>query len=240
MAEPPVTSASPADARARAGQTKRLRTRRALLDAARAAFTSTGWSGTRLEDVARQAGVSVASTYNHFPTKHGLVASVFAPVLDPRLERARELLDAGHPVPAVLQRHVRDLAELVRAEAPLTHAFTAAVSEYTAKVGGPPDPGDQDDPRIIAPFAAMVIELVARGQAGGDFRPYPPAHDIAGQAVNLLLLRGYTRTEAPAAGAEVILTMLFGTLRPETLLDAGFTGRPFATPGAADAPDRTR
>ncbi|MDN5918640.1 MAG: TetR/AcrR family transcriptional regulator [Pseudonocardia sp.] len=252
MADPPFFSAPPtakgddlpddlpADARARAGRTKRGRTRRALLSAARVAFASTGWSGTRLEDIARQAGVSVASTYNHFPTKHGLVANVFAPVLAPRLDRPKELLDAGHPVPEVLERHVRDLAELIRAESPLTVAFTSAVAEYTAKIGGPPDPSDHDDPRVIAPVAAMVIELVARGQANGDFRPYPPAHDIAGQAVNLLLLRGFTRTETPAAGAEVILTMLFGTLKPETLLDTGFTGRPFAASGSDDAPDHTR
>ncbi|HEY4418069.1 MAG TPA: TetR family transcriptional regulator, partial [Pseudonocardia sp.] len=60
----------PRDPRARAAQTKRDRTRRALLDAADTAFASHGWANARMEDIAAAAGVSAATAYNHFPTKH--------------------------------------------------------------------------------------------------------------------------------------------------------------------------
>jgi AcrR family transcriptional regulator len=66
-------------ARARAARTKRTRTRASLLAAADSAFSARSWQATRMEDVAAAAGVSTATAYNHFPTKHSLVGQVFAP-----------------------------------------------------------------------------------------------------------------------------------------------------------------
>jgi AcrR family transcriptional regulator len=67
------------DARARAARTKRTRTRAAPIAAADAAFSARGWAATRVEDIAAEAGVSAATAYNHFPTKHVLIGVVFAP-----------------------------------------------------------------------------------------------------------------------------------------------------------------
>ena len=80
--------AEPDDPRARAAQTKRDRTRRALLDAADATFGSRGWANTRMEDVAAAAGVSAATAYNHFPSKHVLVGCVYSPLVRPRTAAA--------------------------------------------------------------------------------------------------------------------------------------------------------
>ena len=62
-----------AESRARAARTKRDRTRAALLSAADPAFAARGWARTRVEDIASAAGVSNATAYNHFPTKHVLI-----------------------------------------------------------------------------------------------------------------------------------------------------------------------
>ena len=62
-----------AKSRARAARTKRDRTRAALLSAADPAFAARGWARTRVEDIASAAGVSNATAYNHFPTKHVLI-----------------------------------------------------------------------------------------------------------------------------------------------------------------------
>jgi AcrR family transcriptional regulator len=53
------------------------RNRERLVDAARAVFAERGLD-VALEEVARQAGVSIGTLYNRFPTRADLVAAVFA------------------------------------------------------------------------------------------------------------------------------------------------------------------
>ena len=50
--------------------------RAAILGAARASFTERGFSGASTLDVAKQAGVSTATLYRHFPTKLDLFSAV--------------------------------------------------------------------------------------------------------------------------------------------------------------------
>jgi AcrR family transcriptional regulator len=51
-------------------------TRRALLDAARAAFAEHGFTGTGREQVAAAAGVTRGALYHHFGTKEGIFRAV--------------------------------------------------------------------------------------------------------------------------------------------------------------------
>lgn len=53
------------------------RNRERLVDAARAVFAERGLDAS-LEEVARRAGVSIGTLYNHFPARADLVAAVFA------------------------------------------------------------------------------------------------------------------------------------------------------------------
>lgn len=126
------------DARARAGQTKRDRTRRALLDAADTAFGSRGWARTRVEDVAAAAGVSAATAYNHFPTKHNLVGHVYRPLVLPLRTQAERDLSNGRPVVEALADQVRALARTASRHRVLTGAFQAAVQDYATRVNAPP------------------------------------------------------------------------------------------------------
>lgn len=219
----------------RAAQTKRDRTRRALLDAAETAFEARGWVGTRVEDVAAAAGVSAASAYNHFPSKHGLMGAVFAPYAHTLVRQAEQDLAEGRDVVEALQDQVRALARLAHRHRPLAAAFTAAVLDRLSETGRRPGPADDRDPRVWAPLPAALTGLVLRGQAGGELRRYPPAYEIASSVVNLLLLRTVNRPEdSPETTAELLLTVLFGALRPDLLL-ADPDGRPFArAPRAID------
>ena len=216
-----MSDARPATARERAARTKRERSRGALLEAAAELFAAQGWLPTRLEDVARRAGVSTATTYNHFPTKHALISHVYAPLIAPPLERARVLLADGRDVVEVLEEHVRDLAAVTRENEALTVPFVFAVQDHSARTGRAPDPADT--------AAQMLVELIVRGQAEGSLRPFPPGPDFATQVLNLLLLRVMNRRgESAELTAEIVLTVLFGALRPEVLVEAGREGRPFA------------
>ncbi|QJY48442.1 TetR/AcrR family transcriptional regulator [Pseudonocardia broussonetiae] len=223
-ADPP----RPADPRARAAQTKRDRTRRALLDAADATFGSRGWARTRIEDIAAAAGVSAATAYNHFPSKHTLIGHVFAPLVHPLFVQAERDIAADRPVVAALEDQVRALARTTSRHRELATSFFAAVQDYTIRVDGPADPTDEIDPRLLAPVPDAIRIVIEHGQRTGELRPYPAAGDLATMVVNTMLTRTMNRPDEPAeARAELLLTVLFGALRPELLLNDAVGGRPF-------------
>ena len=225
-ADPATERAS--DSRARAAQTKRDRTRAALLSAADPAFAASGWARTRVEDIASAAGVSNATAYNHFPTKHVLIAQVYAPLLRNLRTQAYRDLTAGRPIVPALTAHVRALVRTTWRHRGLTAALSAGIADYAVRVGRPAEPGDESDPRVLAPVGAVLCELVGRGQETGELRPWPPGDDIGTMLVVLLLVRAVGRRhEPPELTAELMLTLLFGALRPELLAGADDTARPF-------------
>jgi AcrR family transcriptional regulator len=203
------------DSRRRAARTKRLRSRTALITAADAAFTAHGWARTRIEDVAAAAGVSPATAYNHFPTKHALLAAVYAPHVYTLLTQAEHDLANDRPIIDALTDQVHALALLSWRHRGLTAAFAAAALDYAIRVERPADPADHADPRTLAPLPAALHRLIERGQTTGELRPYPPAAEISAMIVNLLLLRSINRDERPEATTKLLLTILFGALHPD-------------------------
>src|SRR5215831_7523513 len=115
------------DARQRAAETKRARSRRSLLEAASDLFKDRGWQGTRIEDVAQLAGVSVATAYNHFKSKQALMGHVYAPLAEGLLEAADRDIEAGCQPATAIRRHIYDLATLTRGHRDLTVALAAAM-----------------------------------------------------------------------------------------------------------------
>ena len=226
----PVDPASEraSDSRARAARTKRDRTRAALLSAADPAFAARGWSRTRVEDIASAAGVSSATAYNHFPTKHVLIAHVYAPLLRNLRTQAYRDITTGRPIVPALTDHLRALVRISWRHRGLTAALSAGIADYAVRVGRPADPSDENDPRVLAPVGEVVVELIGRGQRTGELRPWPPAEEIGTMLVDLLLVRAVGRQhEPPELTAELMLTLLFGALRPELLAEAGPDARPF-------------
>ncbi len=216
------------DPRARAARTKRDRTRRALLDAADSTFGSRGWARTRMEDVAQAAGVSAATAYNHFPTKHALLGHVYSPLVRPLLVQAERDIEAGRSMVAALNDQVRALCRIAGRNRRLTAAHWSAVQEYTIRVERPADPDDDADPRTLAPIPDALRLLVEHGQATGELRDYPPAREISTLVADLVLLSSISRPEEPPnATAELLLTVTFGALRPELLTTAESDERPF-------------
>lgn len=63
------------------GAAARDRTRRAILDTALRLFTEHGYVGVRVEDIAREAGVSRATFYKHFAERDEILGSLFEQLL---------------------------------------------------------------------------------------------------------------------------------------------------------------
>jgi AcrR family transcriptional regulator len=67
-------------------------TRRELLDAAQRRFFSDGYHGTRLDDIADEAGYTKGAVYSTFKSKGGLFLALFDEVVERRVEEIRLLL----------------------------------------------------------------------------------------------------------------------------------------------------
>jgi AcrR family transcriptional regulator len=73
-----------------------------LVEVANAAFDEFG-ADASLDEIARQADVSIATLYRHFPTRQDLIDTVFLRFADTLRDQARELLEAGDPVDAFVR-----------------------------------------------------------------------------------------------------------------------------------------
>lgn len=192
-------------------------------------FSSQGWAETRMEDVAASAGVSPATAYNHFPSKHSLVAEVYGPLLRPLLMQAELDATVGRSVIAALKDQVTALSRISFRYRRLTAAFWSATQEYSIRTVGRAGPDEDLDPRIRASVAEPIRGLIEYGQRSGDLRRYPPPVEASEIVVELLLSRSVRHPEeAPEATSEVVLTVLFGMLRPELLVGSDREGRSFA------------
>ena len=75
------------------------------------------------------------------------------------------------------------------------------------------------------PITEALELLIGYGQSLGELRTYPSAQDLAELLVDTLLARNVNRPdENYDMTAELLLTVMFGALRPEVLVSAE---RPF-------------
>ena len=84
-------SASPAKLSNRRGRPRDIKPEQ-LTEAALALFLERGFAGTRMEDVARRAGVSKGAIYLYFATKEDLFRAVIRAGILPRIEQAEAAL----------------------------------------------------------------------------------------------------------------------------------------------------
>lgn len=136
----------------------------AIRRAAIACFAEKGYDGTRIADIARRAGVSVAALYNHYPSVQALAQDVYLTHFRAYSEELASIVGdtedacegARRIVAATMARYREDPA-----------AFTFVSQRLPSFLGGLP--GD------IALPLDIVARLVVRGQEANVFAPGDPA-----------------------------------------------------------------
>src|SRR5689334_21741845 len=101
--EPPVRNMLPR--RRNTGRAQKTAARReAILAAALDEFSARGFAATRLEDVARRAGVAKGTIYLHFADKEALFQELVRTMLGPLVASLDQLRTTDLPIRAVLER----------------------------------------------------------------------------------------------------------------------------------------
>lgn len=92
--------------------------RRAILDAATAAFLERGYAGATVEDIVGAASASKQTLYGYFGTKEGLFHAVVEDVIgaaesgtDDLLDAVRETTDIERDLRTLARRHLRDVLQ---------------------------------------------------------------------------------------------------------------------------------
>lgn len=195
---------------------------RAILDAAAELFLAQGFAAVSMDAVARQAGVSKATLYAHFPGKDALFAAMVAERCDRMAVEAAALAGHGDGPEAALRRLCRTvLAFLV---APSTLAIHRIVQAEAGRVPGLAEAFFAAGPAAGRDrLAGWIAEEQRSGRLRADADPAEAAGHLGALLRGDLWLRaglgvppapdGDALERAAAAAASVFLRA-YGTGRP--------------------------
>nr|WP_217345464.1 TetR/AcrR family transcriptional regulator [Noviherbaspirillum sp. L7-7A]MBV0879747.1 TetR/AcrR family transcriptional regulator [Noviherbaspirillum sp. L7-7A] len=195
-----------------------------LLAAALTLFVERGYAATRLDDVAARAGVSKGTLYLYFASKEELFRAVVRENLVPVLDEAEQIIDG----------YAGDSANLLRefilgwwqriGDTPLAGLTKLMMAES----GNFPEVAQFYHDEIISRSDALIVRMLERGMARGEFRQVDAAQArlvIVSPILMLMLWRhsfDLCRPEPISVGAyldTVIDLMMHGLLpsSPHTL-----------------------
>jgi len=164
-----------------------------LLEAAMTLFVEKGFAATRVEEVAKLAGVSKGTLYLYYPSKEQLLKAVIAFYLSERIANsAEQVRQIDGPMAPVLREVLVAWWQQIHAS-PASGAFKLIISE----VRNFPDIAESYAREVMEPGHQLVTTILERGIAGGEFR----AVDVENAVHSLLLPMVMLCTHKHAIGA---------------------------------------
>jgi AcrR family transcriptional regulator len=149
------------------------RNRARLIAAAKGAFAEKG-AAVSLEHIAREADVSIATLYRHFPTRDQLIAAVYQQEVTALIEAADQLMAEREPAVA-LREWLMLFVEFLDAK----HGMAEAMDTL---IGGPEPLYSRTPHRLDVPINALVAGGVATGVFRDDFEPHDLLRALSGVA----------------------------------------------------------
>jgi AcrR family transcriptional regulator len=182
-----------------------------VLDAALELFLERGFAETRVEEIARRAGLSKGAVYLYFPSKDALLEAMVHRALAPIADNALAMMamgESGDP-----RELITRMLQMVARR--MTETRTIAIPKLVIReVLGFPQLAQLYRREVIDRVAPFIIALVARGVREGRFRLVDPEltiRSIIGPLLMHLLL------------AEAFGIVPEGGLQPERLLENHLT-----------------
>jgi len=151
------------------GQQNRAR----LIEAAKLAFAEHG-AGASLEGVARDAKISIASLYRHFPTRDNLIEAVYRQETDTLIEAAGRLTKELEPMTA-LREWLLLFVEFLDAKQGMAEVLNTLI-------GGPDSLYNGTPARLNSSIAMLVERVVEIGDCQVEIEPLDLLRAIAGVA----------------------------------------------------------
>lgn len=88
--------------------------RRQILDAAKLCFKRVGFHSTPINEIAKEAGISIGLIYKYFASKEAVIEAIIYEDLELQLEQLSELFDAiGDPLDETMERGMEALHRML-------------------------------------------------------------------------------------------------------------------------------
>jgi AcrR family transcriptional regulator len=141
-----------------------------ILDAALELFTEKGFAATRMNDVARQAGISKGTLYLYFESKEAIFKSVVHELISPQLEQVEKIVDSYGGSSADL------LASLIRGwwETIGRTKLSAIPKLMISEAGNFPELAEFFVDNVVKRARRLYSRVISRGIVEGEFRAYDP------------------------------------------------------------------
>ena len=135
--------------------------RQRILDAAVRVFARRGYHGSRVGDIASEAGVAHGLLYHYFSSKDEVLATVFSENFGELLERFRAVEAADEPAPEKLEGIAKILLRTWRNDPDLVTVMVREVAR-SAQL--------QAQVEEVREAFAILQRVIEQGQADGVFR----------------------------------------------------------------------
>ena|ERR1700731_1393182 len=143
-----------------------------ILDAALACFSEKGFAATRMEDIARRAGISKGTIYLYFESKEAVFKALAQQMAATRLGDIAVLVQSFEgPTPDLLRAVLQGIGALVSGS-----AVVALPRMVLAEAGNFPELAEHWRREVVDRGLALWESIIRRGQARGEFRVIDPAH----------------------------------------------------------------
>ena len=149
------------------------RNRARLVAAAKDAFAKDG-AAVSLEQIARDADVSIATLYRHFPTRDELISAVYQQEVTTLIEAADQLMTRREPA-AALREWLMLFVDFLDAKRGMAEAMDTLI-------GGPEPLYSKTPHRLDVPVKALVAAGVAARVFRADIEPHDLLRALAGVA----------------------------------------------------------
>jgi TetR/AcrR family fatty acid metabolism transcriptional regulator len=156
-----LTDRSIASDRPKGDQTSNSEKRRLILDAAVRVFARGGFHGSRVGDIAAEAGVAHGLLYHYFSSKDEVLQTVFRENFGELLERFRIVEASAEPAAARLEGIAKILLRTWRNDPDLVTVMVREVAR---------SPQLQAQVEEVREAFAILQRVIEQGQADGSFR----------------------------------------------------------------------
>lgn len=141
-----------------------------IIAAASAEFAARGFAAARLDDIARQAGVSKGALYLYFETKTDLFGAVVRETVTPNLEAVTQVLESFPGPVWQLFGHLFERLPVI-----VSGAGMGAVAKMViAESRNFPDLARVWYEAVVSRVVDTLARIIARAQARGEIRPGDP------------------------------------------------------------------
>lgn len=138
-----------------------------ILEAALILFAQKGFAATRINDIAKAAGLTCGTLYLYFANKEEIFKAVMREYLLPRLEMGRQLVQEKKGSARQLLTKLFRFWWMNGVEGPVS----ALPKIIYAEAGNFPEVVQMLQSEFVQPKDAMLRELIAYGVERGEFRP---------------------------------------------------------------------